>query len=295
MGVKIAIMPARQLKWILLIVLALIWGSSFILIKKGLVGLDPFQLGSLRMIFAACFLLLIGFKTLPTIPLGKWKLIVLSALLGNFFPAYLFAIAETRIGSSISGMLNAFTPLNALILGGLFFGLQFKRTQIIGVSVGLIGSLLLVFTGSDSGSSSEYTYIFLVFIATVCYGANVNLVKKYLSDLSPLAISTGNFAALIIPSLAILYATGFFEVIHVPKVQKSTLFIMILGVFGTGIANLLFYRLIQMATPVFATSVTYLIPIVAFFWGLLDNEMLTPLQFLGACIILCGVYLSGKK
>jgi len=295
LGVKITTMPAKQLKWILLIVLALIWGSSFILIKKGLVGLDPFQLGSLRMIFAACFLLIIGFKTLPTIPIGKWKLIVLSALLGNFFPAYLFAIAETRIGSSISGMLNSFTPLNALILGGLFFGLQFKRTQIIGVSIGLIGSLLLVFTGSDTGSSSEYTYIFLVFIATVCYGTNVNLVKKYLSDLSPLAISTGNFAAMLIPSLWILYATGYFEVIQIPQVQTSTVFIMILGVFGTGIANLLFYRLIQMATPVFATSVTYLIPIVAFFWGLLDNEMLTPLQFLGACVILCGVYLSGKK
>lgn len=288
-------MPAKQLKWILLIVLALIWGSSFILIKKGLIGLDPFQLGSLRMVFAACFLLAIGFKTLPTIPLGKWKLIVLSALLGNFFPAYLFAIAETKIGSSISGMLNSFTPLNALILGGLFFGLTFKRTQIIGVGVGLIGSLLLVFTGSDTGSSSEYTYIFLVFIATVCYGTNVNLVKKYLSDLSPLAISTGNFAAMLIPSLLILYFTGYFEVAHVVKVQMSTIFIMILGVFGTGIANLLFYRLIQMATPVFATSVTYLIPIVAFFWGLLDNEMLTPLQFLGACVILTGVYLSGKK
>ena len=295
MGVKITTMPTKQLKWILLIVLALIWGSSFILIKKGLVGLDPFQLGSLRMVFAACFLLIIGFKTLPTIPIGKWKLIVLSALLGNFFPAYLFAIAETRIESSISGMLNSFTPLNALILGGLFFGLQFKRTQIIGVSVGLIGSLLLVFTGSDTGSSSEYTYIFLVFIATVCYGTNVNLVKKYLSDLSPLAISTGNFAAMLIPSLLILYATGYFEVIQIPQVQTATVFIMILGVFGTGIANLLFYRLIQMATPVFATSVTYLIPIVAFFWGLLDNEMLTPLQFLGACVILCGVYLSGKK
>ena len=295
MGVKILMMSTKQLKWVFLTILSLIWGSSFILIKKGLVGLDPFQLGSLRMIFAACFLLVIGFKTLPTIPLGKWKLIVLSALLGNFFPAYLFAIAETKIGSSISGMLNSFTPLNALILGGLFFGLQFKRTQIIGVSVGLIGSLLLVFAGSDSGSSSEYAYIFLVFIATVCYGTNVNLVKKYLSDLSPLAISTGSFAAMLIPSLIILYVTGYFKIMHVPEVQTSTLFIMILGVFGTGIANLLFYKLIQMSTPVFATSVTYLIPIVAFFWGLLDNEMLTPLQFLGACIILCGVYLSGKK
>jgi drug/metabolite transporter (DMT)-like permease len=288
-------MNPRQLKWFFLIVLALIWGSSFILIKKGLVGLNPYQLGSLRMIFAGIFLLLIGFRTLPNIPLNKWKFMFLTALLGIFFPAYLFAIAETKIGSSITGVLNSLTPFNTLILGGLAFGLNIKRTQVIGVSVGLLGSLLLVFTGNDEQSGTNYWYILIVYIATICYGLNVNIVKKYLSDMSSLTIATGNSAAMIVPSFIILYFTGFFEVIHVTQVQHSVLFIMILGVFGTGVANLLFFKLIQMSSPVFATSVTYLIPIVAFFWGLLDNEMLSPLQFLGACVILVGVYLSGKK
>jgi drug/metabolite transporter (DMT)-like permease len=288
-------MNPRQLKWFFLIMLALIWGSSFILIKKGLVGLNPYQLGSLRMIFAGIFLLLIGFRTLPNIPLNKWKFIFLTALLGIFFPAYLFAIAETKIGSSITGVLNSLTPFNTLILGGLAFGLNIKRTQVIGVSVGLLGSLLLVFTGNDEQSGTNYWYILIVYIATICYGLNVNIVKKYLSDMSSLTIATGNSAAMIVPSFIILYFTGFFEVIHVTQVQHSVLFIMILGVFGTGVANLLFFKLIQMSSPVFATSVTYLIPIVAFFWGLLDNEMLSPLQFLGACVILVGVYLSGKK
>ena len=288
-------MNPRQLKWFFLIILALIWGSSFILIKKGLVGLTPYQLGSLRMIFAGIFLLVIGFKTLPNIPLHKWKFMVLTAMLGIFFPAYLFAMAETRIGSSITGVLNSLTPLNSLILGAIVFGLQFKRTQIIGVSVGLLGSLLLVFTGNESHTDSNYGYILMVFIATICYGLNVNIVKKYLSDMNSLTIATGNSAVLLIPSLLILYCTGFFNIMQVPQVLHSVLFIMVLGVFGTGIANLLFFRLIQMSSTVFATSVTYLIPIVAFFWGLLDHEMLSAWQFFGACVILCGVYLSSKK
>lgn len=288
-------MQLRQLKWLLLIVLALIWGSSFILIKKGLIGLNPYQLGSLRMIFASIFLLMVGFRTLPKIPLHKWKFMALTGMLGIFFPAYLFAIAETGIGSSITGVLNALTPFNALILGALVFGLNVNRNQMIGVFVGLAGSLLLVFTGEDSGTTTNYLYVFLVYIATLCYGTNVNIVKKYLSDLNSLTISTGNCAVLLLPAVVILYSTGYFEMIHVVKVQHSTLFIMVLGIFGTGIANLLFYKLIQVSSPVFATSVTYLIPIVAFFWGLLDHEMLTPLQFVGACIILFGVYLSGKK
>ena len=288
-------MNPKQLKWFLLLLLALIWGSSFILIKKGLIGLTPFQLGSLRMIFAGLFLIVIGFRTLPKIPLGKWKFMALTALLGIFIPAYLFAIAETKIGSSITGVLNSLTPLNSLVLGGLVFGLNFKRTQIIGVFIGLIGSLLLVFTGNENQAGTNHWYIFIVFIATLCYGLNVNIVKKYLSDMSSLTIATGNSVAMIGPASVILYCTGFFDVIYVANVQHSMLFIMVLGVFGTGIANLLFFRLIQISSTVFATSVTYLIPIVAFFWGLLDNEMLTPMQFFGACVILFGIWLSGKK
>lgn len=288
-------MQARQLKWILLIIMALIWGSSFILIKKGLIGLDPYQLGSLRMIFASLFLLAIGFRTLPKIPSDKWKFMALTATLGIFIPAYLFAIAETKIGSSITGVLNSLTPLNSLILGALVFGLSFRRIQIIGVTIGFIGSLMLVFTGNDTQTTANFDHVFLVFIATLCYALNVNIVKKYLSDISSLTIATGNSAVLLVPAVAILCGTGFFGVMHLPQVQYSVAFIVILGVFGTGVANLLFFRLIQISSTVFATSVTYLIPIVAFFWGLVDKEMLSPMQFVGACVILVGVYLSSKK
>jgi drug/metabolite transporter (DMT)-like permease len=276
-------------------ILALIWGSSFILIKKGLVGLSALQLGSLRILFAAIFLLLIGFKSLMKIPKQKWKYIALTSIFGTFIPAYLFAIAETEIDSSITAILNSLTPLNTLILGAMAFGINFKRSQVWGVFIGLVGSMLLVFNGAINHPEQNYYYAILVIIASICYAVNVNLLKKYLHDLSPLSITTGNFAFLVIPTLLILSFSGFFEVVHVAKVQHSILFIMILGVVGTGIANILFFKLIQMSSPVFATSVTYLIPIVAFFWGLLDNEMLTSVQFFGAFIVLIGVYLSAKK
>ena len=288
-------MNARQLKWVYLMILALIWGSSFILIKKGLIGLTALQLGSLRILFAAVFLLLIGFKSLTKIPKEKWKYIALTSLFGTFTPAYLFAIAETEIDSSITAILNSLTPLNTLILGAMAFGINFKRSQVWGVFIGLVGSLLLVFNGAINHPEQNYYYAILVIVASICYAINVNLLKKYLHDLSPLSITTGNFAFLLLPTLLILFFSGFFDVIHVATVQHSVLFIMILGVVGTGIANILFFKLIQMSSPVFATSVTYLIPIVAFFWGLLDNEMLTPVQFFGAFIILIGVYLSAKK
>ncbi len=288
-------MHAGRVKWFYLTLLAIIWGSSFILIKRGLIGLTPYQLGSLRIVFAALFLLAIGFRSLPTIALGKWKYIALTALFGTFLPAYLFSVAQTQIDSTISAILNSLTPLHTLILGFLLFGLRFKRNQVFGVVIGLIGSGLLIFNGAMSHPEQNYAYAILVVIASLCYAANVNFIKQYLSDLTPLAISTGNFTVMLLPALIVLFFSGFFESIHVEAVHQSVWYIVVLAVVGTGIANILFFRLIQISSPVFATSVTYLIPVVAFFWGLVDNESLTPVQFLGALIVLGGVYLSSKK
>jgi drug/metabolite transporter (DMT)-like permease len=288
-------MPTKQLKWTLLITLALIWGSSFILIKKGLIGLSPYQLGALRIIFTALFLLIIGFKSLTEIKQYQWKYIAITALFGTFIPAFLFAIAETKVSSSICSILNSLTPLNTLLIGIIAFGMAFKRSQFIGVIIGLIGTAILIFNGKENGSTENYTYAVLVIIASICYAINVNLIKKYLSDVKPLSITAGNFTVMLIPALLILSCTNFFEIVHLPTTQHSMLFILILGIVGTGIANILFFKLIQMSSPVFASSVTYLIPIVAFFWGLMDHEMLTPFQFVGAFIILVGVYLANKK
>jgi len=288
-------MDAKQLKWFYLFLLSLIWGSSFILIKRGLVGLTAIQVGSLRIIFAALFLLIIGFSSLKKISRRQWKFVALTSVFGTFIPAFFFAIAETQVDSSIVAILNSLTPLNTLVLGIVFFGIQFQKRQVLGVFVGLIGCLLLVLSGASAHPGQNYYYVLLVVIATICYAINVNLIKKYLPDLNSLSITTGNFTVLLIPALIILGTTDFTQRINLETAQHSMVFVLILGVLGTGIANVLFFKLIQMSSPVFATSVTYLIPIVAFFWGLLDNEMLTPIQFFGAFIILIGVYLSAKK
>ena len=288
-------MESKQFKWIYLGILSLIWGSSFILIKKGLIGLSAIQLGSLRLIFSAVFLVLIGYKSLFKLTKSQWKYVALTAVFGTFIPAYLFALAETEIDSSTTAVLNSLTPLNTLILGIIAFGVSFKKNQFIGICIGFIGSILLVFNGASNHPEQNYYYALLVVLASICYATNVNLIKKYLPTVAPLSITTGNFLVLLAPAALLLYFSGFFDIISAPEVQISMGYIAILGIVGTGIANILFFKLIQISSPVFATSVTYLIPIVAFFWGLLDHEILTPIQFMGAFIILIGVYLSSKK
>ncbi len=295
MRFKIGIMNSNQSKWLLLIFLSLVWGSSFILIKRGLVGLSPFQLGSLRIVFASAFLLAIGFKGLTKIPSTQWKYIALTAFIGTLLPVYLFSYAQTEIDSSVSAILNSLTPLFTLLLGVILFKFSFDRSQLIGILVGLVGCVLLIFTGANGQTGQNYFYATFVVLGSICYAANVNLIKKYLSDLSPLSITTGNFAVILLPALVGLSFTGFYNIFNQPSVLNSMGYILILGVVGTGLANILFFRLIQMATPIFASSVTYLIPVVAFFWGFLDHEVLSNSQLFGAFIILVGVYLSAKK
>ena len=288
-------MFSKNNKWFLLILLSLIWGSSFILIKRGLVGLNPFQLGALRIIFACLFMVIVGFKSISKIPLTKWKYVAITSLFGNGLPVFLFAYAQTGIKSSVSGILNSLTPLYTLLIGVLAFGLGFVRNQVIGVVLGLTGCLLLVFFGKSASGETNYFCAFLVVIATMCYALNVNLIKRYLSDVSPLAITTGNFLTLLIPALIILFANGYADVMTQPEVIHSTLFMIILGMVGTGIANILYYQLIQITSPLFASSVTYFIPIVAMSWGMLDGETLNFMQLVGAGVILSGVYLASKK
>lgn len=288
-------MKALQIKWWLLGMLALIWGSSFILIKKGLVGLTPFQLGSMRIVFCAVFLLAFGFTSLTKIPLYKWKFVALTSLFGTFIPAYLFAIAETKVSSSVCSILNSLTPLSTLVLGTILFGLEFKRNHVLGIILGLIGTFILIFTGSQDNSTENYYYALLVIVATICYATNVNLIKKYLSDVPPLSITTGNFLVLLLPASIILFSTDFTSKIDMIATQQSMIYVAILGIVGTGIANVSFFKLIQTSSTVFASSVTYLIPIVALGWGFLDNEFMSVFQIVGAFVVLVGIYLTNKK
>lgn len=283
-------------KWYLLGFLGCVWGSSFILMQLGLQGVNSIQLGSLRILFAALFLMIVGFKQIAKIPLYKWKYIALTSVFGTFVPAYLFAIALSKIDGSVSAILNSLTPLNTLLVGLFFFGLDVQRRQIFGVIIGFIGCVLLVLFGDGENTTENYYYAILIVIASIFYGINVNLIKKYLSDLKPLAISTGNFVVMFVPALFVLYFSGFFDIVHQEKVQTSLGFIVILGIVGTGFSNILFFKLIQLSSPVFASSVTYIIPVVAIMLGyLFMNETLSIVQVIGAFVVLVGVYFSSKK
>lgn len=288
-------MENKNLRFVYLVILALVWGSSFILIKRGLTGLTPFQLGSLRMLFAAVFLLIIGFNSVKKIQLRHWKYLALTACFGTFLPVFLFSYAQTEISSSVSAILNSLTPFHTLILGIVIYKIDFQRRQIYGVIIGLIGSVLLVLNGAANHPDQNYNYALLLIIASIMYAMNVNFIKMYLSDLNPLSITTGNFIVMLIPASIVLYFSGFFEAVQVQQTQDVIWYIVVLGVVGTALANILFYKLIQISSPVFASSVTYLIPVIAFLWGMVDNESLTLIQLLGACIIMFGVYLSAKK
>jgi len=287
----------RDRKWLILVVLSIIWGSSFILIKKGLIGLTPLQLGALRIVFSAIFIFIFGFHTLKTIPKNKWKWLVISGFVGTFFPAFLFAFAETEIDSAIASILNSLVPLNTILLGFAIFNIASTKRQIIGVIVGFFGTALLIGSGAQLNPDQNYMYAGFVLISAVMYGINVNIIKRYLQDVKAISIAFGNFAAIIIPALIVLMFTDFFtnETLQNPIVITSIGYIVILSVFGTALAKVLFNKLVQMATPVFASSVTYLMPVVAVGWGVLDGEGFSVWQVLATILILIGVYLANRR
>ena len=290
-------MPIKNLKWIFLILLALVWGSSFILIKKGLVGLTPLQVGSLRTIFAALFLIIVGLQSLKKIKAHQWKWIAFSGFFGTFFPAYLFSFAETEIDSAIVSILNSTTPLLSMLLGVFIFKASFIKRKFVGVMVGLAGTTALILSGAVVNPNQNYWYSLLVILASLFYGLNANVIKKELQTIPALAITTGNFMVIVVPALIVLATTGFFssEVLTAPEVHLSLLFIAILGIVGTGAALIMFNKLIQISDPVFSTSVTYLVPIVALGWGILDGENFTLLQLVSGLVILLGVVIVNKR
>ena len=290
-------MPNNKLKWIYLCLLAFVWGSSFILIKKGLVGLTALQVGSLRSVFAALFLVVIGFRSLRHIKGKQWKWIAFSGFFGTFFPAYLFSYAETEIDSAIVSILNSTTPLLSMLVGIFVFEAVFNRRKFVGVIIGLFGTTALILSGAAVNPDQNYWYSLLVILASLFYGFNANIIKEHLQSIPALAITTGNFMVIVIPALVVLATTGFFspEVLTAPDVPMSLFYIAILGIIGTGAALIVFNKLIQISDPVFSTSVTYLVPIVALGWGFLDGESFTLIQLLSGLVILFGVVIVNSK
>lgn len=289
-------MKSSNLKWVYLIALSIIWGSSFILIKKSLLGLTAYQLGALRSVLTGIILLSFGFYTIKDIPKDKWKWIALSGFIASLVPAFFFAIAETEIDSAVASILNSLVPLNTILLGLAFFKITTTAKQVFGVIIGFVGTALLILSGATINPDQNYIYAGFVIASTFMYATNVNIIKRHLQDVRPLAIATGNYVVIIIPALFLLYITDFFEAQTFQKqfFYDALIYVTILSVFGTAIAKVLFNKLVQISTPVFASSVTYLMPTVALFWGWLDGESFSVIQVLGAVLILLGVYISNK-
>ena len=288
-------MNNQQKKWFYLLILSLVWGSSFILMKKALISLSPIQVAALRTSIASIFVIAVGYKSLQKIKKRHWKYVFISAMVGTFFPAFLFAYAIKGIDSSIASILNSLTPFNTFIFGALVFGFVFKKKQFIGILIGLVGTLILILKGADLNPAQNYWYALLPIISSVGYAFNVNIIKKYLHDLDGLTITTGHFLLAIIPVLIILGSTGFFTEFELNSATKpALLYIIILALFGTAIAKVMFNDLVHISSPVFASSVTYLIPIIAVMWGIFDGEKLSFIQLLAGVIILFGVWLVNK-
>ena len=290
-------MSNRNKKWLYLVILSIVWGSSYILIKKTLIGLTPLQLGSLRIIFTTIILLFIGFSSLKKIPKNKWKWIFLTGYIGSFFPSFLFAFAQTEIDSGVAAILNSLTPLATLIIGLGFFKFIIDSKQIVGVIIGLIGSFLLIYEGSTINPDQNLLLVAFIIAASICYASSVNILKAHLQEVPAISIALGNFLCILPPALIILFSSGFLNInfAESPEVQNSLFYILILAIFGSAFAKVLFNRFIQIASPVFASSVTYTLPIVAIMWGYLDGESINNSQLLATAIILVGVYLANRK
>jgi drug/metabolite transporter (DMT)-like permease len=231
-------MNNQQQKWMYLIILSVVWGSSFILMKKALLGVTPIQLGALRMIFTAIFLLSVAASSIRKIQKKHWKYISLTALAGTFIPGFLFAFAITSIDSAIVSILNSLTPFNTLIIGAFVFGFSFKKRQFYGILIGLIGTLILILKGANLNPDQNYWYAILIIIASVGYAINANMIKKHLYDLDALAITTGNFLLLLFPAIIVLVCTNFFnEFLFDKKGLVSLGYLLILSIVGTGVAK----------------------------------------------------------
>ena len=283
-------------KWFYLISLSLIWGSSFILIKKALVGLEADQLGSLRIIFSSIIIILIAWKRLSKITRLEWKWITISAFLGSFFPAFLFAFAEKEIDSAVASIINSIVPLNTVVIGMVLFNIRSTKRQIIGVLIGLAGTYMLIMSGIKLNPDQNYLYSGFVILCSFLYALNVNIIKKYLQHLSALTITVGHFAVIIIPALIVFYFSDFdVNSLKNQETIDSIIYVLILAVFGTALAKILFNKLIKISSPVFASSVTYSMLIVSIFWGLVDGENFSIYQLIATIIIILGVLLTNKK
>ena len=282
--------------WLILLALGLTWGSSFILMKKALLYFPSYEVAGMRIVIASLGMLPFLYRGLQQIPRKNYPLTFIVALLGSGATPFLITTAQTQISSALTGLLNSLTPLFTFLFGVLFFHAYFQTRRFLGVLLGLAGALTLILFSTPLGKSGNNNYAIFVVVATICYAMNANTVKRYCQNMSATSLNAVGF--LWIGPMAVLFLSTT-DVVHriqtVPNALWGVAYISILGILGTAIANILYFRLTQITDALFASMVTYLIPIIAIFWGVLDGEPVDITYVLGMLLILGGVYLVSKK
>jgi drug/metabolite transporter (DMT)-like permease len=284
------------MKWLLFVLLALIWGSSFILMKRGLDVYTPAQVAAIRMVVSFLFLFPFVIGHVKKIPKDKWIYIIIAGLLGNGIPAFLFKKAETGLSSSVAGILNSLTTVFSLVVGSMFFKMKTNTMKIAGVFLGLAGAILTVLYNAKGNFDNNYYFSIYIIVACICYAFNVNIIKTFLGPINSVQLS--GFALFGVGPLtaAYLFSTDFLQRISSgSKGVESFFLIVLLGVFGTGVSQIMFNKLLKTSSVLFTASITYFIPIVAVLWGLLDGESLGLIQILGFLAVIVGVFLINRR
>jgi drug/metabolite transporter (DMT)-like permease len=289
-------LTAERQKWILLILLSLIWGSSFILIKKSLEHFNPYEVGALRVLISGIVLMPYAVAKRKLFPKRHLKWLIIAGLTGSFVPMFLFPMAETEISSSIAGIINSMMPIFVIIVGSLVWKFSTTKRQLLGVLVSFTGACILALGGGESGAIKIYP-ILLLLLATLLYAISTTTVKSKLHEVPAILMSAYVFSfVLFLPSLIALVLSGFFRDLSLNRGTLEGLgFVAMLSVFGTGLAMMMNYKLLSISTPLFASTVTLLMPIVAIIWGILDGEQLTAQQSCGALVILAGLIFLRSK
>lgn len=283
--------------WLLLFILSLIWGSSPILIKKALVSLSPYEIGSLRLTFAAVVLIPFLGKGFKEIKKKDYLILFISGIVGNVIPYFLYPIAQTNIDSATSGVLTSLTPFFALLIGVIFYKQNATKNNIIGLIIGFIGTTILIIFSSEVDALGNNVFGLFVVLATLLYGINLNLIKYHLNHLNPVTITSFSIVSILPVTFYILISeTPFIN--HINNYESYELeffYVFILGFLSTSVATLIFYNLIKIKDTVFASMVTYLMPIVAIFIGIADGEIINIIQIGGMILILTGVFINSKN
>ena len=283
-------------RWFLLLFISITWGSSFILIKKSLLVFSPYEIGAIRVVGSGIILAAIGIPAIFQMKRGTLLWVIIAGFFGNFLPMFLFPIAQTQVSSSLAGILDSLVPIFILAFGFLLFGIKSKLTQVIGAMIGFLGATSLIYFSEGNTATSQFGYAMLIVLAGASYAVNSLIIKEKLPDLNAVKLTAAVYTFWAIPSGIILYFTGMIQTFKMQPTYVEPLFYMaFLTVFGTAIAMLLYFKLIQNTSAVFASISSYLLPVVAIIWGILDGEKFSVWYILGGILILIGIYLIREK